>query len=75
MNKQRVLVSVFLVVALMLGMAGMAMAGNTQNQLVDESTLTTVLKRGSLRAGFSTFVPWAMKGKSGEVVKIPKRKA
>jgi polar amino acid transport system substrate-binding protein len=68
MKKQRVLVSLFLVAALMLGMAGMATAGKTQNNLVDESTLTTVLKRGALRAGFSTFVPWAMKDKSGNFI-------
>ena len=39
-----------------------------QRQLSEESTLEQVLKRGSLRVGMSTFVPWAMKDKNGELV-------
>jgi len=31
-----------------------------------ESTLDTILKRGKMRVGMSTFVPWAMQTKSGE---------
>jgi polar amino acid transport system substrate-binding protein len=34
--------------------------------LFAESTLDTVLKRGKLRVGMSTFVPWAMQTKNGE---------
>lgn len=34
--------------------------------LFADSTLDTVLKRGKLRVGMSTFVPWAMQTKNGE---------
>ncbi|MBU0946090.1 MAG: transporter substrate-binding domain-containing protein [Proteobacteria bacterium] len=45
-----------------------AMAGKLQNQLVAESTLDQVMRRGVLRVGMDTFLPWAMKDKSGELV-------
>ncbi len=32
------------------------------------STVETVLKRGVLKVGMSTFVPWAMKDKTGELI-------
>jgi polar amino acid transport system substrate-binding protein len=43
-------------------------AGKLQQQLVAESTIEQVLKRGALRVGMSTFVPWAMKDKTGNLV-------
>ncbi|MFO7750686.1 MAG: transporter substrate-binding domain-containing protein [Desulfobacteraceae bacterium] len=33
-----------------------------------ESIIETIQKRGSIRIGLSTFVPWAMKNKKGELV-------
>ena len=45
-----------------------ASAGKVQKQLVDESTIEKVLKRGVLRVGMSTFVPWAMKDKTGKLI-------
>jgi polar amino acid transport system substrate-binding protein len=48
--------------------AGVAMAGELQQQLVEESTIEHVLKRGVLRVGMSTFVPWAMKDKTGKLI-------
>ncbi|MBU1137771.1 MAG: transporter substrate-binding domain-containing protein, partial [Proteobacteria bacterium] len=45
-----------------------AMAGKLQNQLVAESTLDQVMRRGVLRVGMDTFLPWAMKDKKGELV-------
>ncbi len=48
--------------------AGVALAGELQQQLVEESTIEQVLKRGVLRVGMSTFVPWAMKDKTGELI-------
>lgn len=35
---------------------------------VNESLLDTIVKRGTLRVGMSTFVPWAMKDKNGELI-------
>lgn len=55
-------------VLLMFGAAGSAAAGEIQNQLTREAMIEQVLKRGSLRVGMSTFVPWAMKDKNGELI-------
>ncbi|MGD9973222.1 MAG: transporter substrate-binding domain-containing protein [Desulfatirhabdiaceae bacterium] len=43
-------------------------AGDIQNKLVAESTIEQVMKRGVLKVGMSTFVPWAMNDKSGQLV-------
>jgi polar amino acid transport system substrate-binding protein len=43
-------------------------AGKLQQELVRESTLEQVLRRGVLRVGMSTFVPWAMRDKTGQLV-------
>jgi polar amino acid transport system substrate-binding protein len=53
---------------LVTGLTGMAKAGNIQQQLTDESVIEQVLQRGVLRVGMSTFVPWAMKDKTGKLV-------
>ncbi|PLY03790.1 MAG: amino acid ABC transporter substrate-binding protein [Desulfuromonas sp.] len=45
-----------------------AMADNVRLDLAKQSTLEQVLQKNRLRVGFSTFVPWAMKDKSGEFV-------
>lgn len=45
-----------------------AMAGEIQNKLVSESMIEQAMKRGTLRVGMSTFVPWAMTAKSGELI-------
>ncbi len=43
-------------------------AGKLQKQLVAESTIDQVMRRGVLRVGMDTFLPWAMKDKKGELV-------
>jgi polar amino acid transport system substrate-binding protein len=43
-------------------------AGDLQQKLIEESTLEQVVKRGTLRVGMSTFVPWAMTDKSGKLI-------
>ena len=45
-----------------------APAGEIQQKLTEESTLEQVMKRGVLRVGMSTFVPWAMKDKTGKLI-------
>ena len=47
---------------------GYVFAGEIQQQLVQESTIEQVMKRGILRVGMSTFVPWAMKDKTGRLI-------
>ena len=44
------------------------LAGELQNKLVAESTIEQVMKRGVLKVGMSTFVPWAMNDKKGQLV-------
>ncbi len=41
---------------------------NVRQKLAQESTLEEVLRRGVLRVGFSTFVPWAMQDKTGAFI-------
>lgn len=45
-----------------------AFAGEVQQKLTGESTLEQVLKRKTLKVGMSTFQPWAMKDKTGNLV-------
>lgn len=45
-----------------------AQAGKMQQQLTEESTVERILKRGTIRVGMSTFVPWAMKDKTGKLI-------
>ncbi len=45
-----------------------ASAGKLQKQLIAESTIETIIKRGVFCVGMSTFVPWAMKDKTGKFI-------
>jgi len=45
-----------------------ASAENVRQQLIQDSTIENVMKRGVLRVGFDTFVPWAMKDKQGQFI-------
>jgi polar amino acid transport system substrate-binding protein len=45
-----------------------ASGGDLQQKLTEESTVEQVIKRGVLRVGMSTFVPWAMTDKSGSLI-------
>lgn len=45
----------------------MAMAASTVSVLA-QSMLEEVMQRGTLRVGMSTFVPWAMRDKKGELI-------
>ncbi|MBI1774093.1 MAG: transporter substrate-binding domain-containing protein [Proteobacteria bacterium] len=52
-----------ILVALLLAIPAMA-----QDQRPGESAVQTVVKRGKLMVGLSTFVPWAMRDKKGELI-------
>ena len=68
MKKQsKILLSFALITTLLLA-ALPAMGGKLQKQLVAESTIDQVMRRGVLRVGMDTFLPWAMKDKKGELV-------
>lgn len=43
-------------------------AGDIQSKLVKESVAEQILKRGAIKIGMSTFVPWAMKDKTGKLI-------
>ena len=64
---QKLLIGV-MALTLVLGLCGFALAGKLQQQLAAESTLEQILKRGTMRVGMDTFVPWAMKDKTGKFV-------
>jgi len=68
MEIRRLCLKSMLLVSLLIGMAGPVFAGKIQQQLVKESALEVVLKRGALRVGMSTFVPWAMRDKTGKLI-------
>ena len=56
------------ILALIFCAVGSALAGDLQTQLTKESTLEQILQRGVMRVGMDTFVPWAMKDKTGNFV-------
>ncbi len=45
-----------------------ATADNVRRELAQNSVLEQILKRGVLKVGMSTFVPWAMKDKNGDLI-------
>ena len=49
-------------------LAGAPLAASLQQQLVQESTIEAIIKRGVLKVGMDTFLPWAMKDKNGSYI-------
>lgn len=68
MKIRRLWLASILFVSLFIGMAGPVFPGKIQQQLVKESALEQILKRDALRVGMSTFVPWAMRDKTGKLI-------
>jgi polar amino acid transport system substrate-binding protein len=66
--RKRLVWTVFAAIILGLVMTPGAWAGKLQKQLVAESTINQILKRRAIRVGMDTFVPWAMKDKTGKLV-------
>ena len=48
--------------------APQAQANEAQQALASESVIETIKKRGVIRVGMSTFVPWAMRDKDGDLI-------
>jgi polar amino acid transport system substrate-binding protein len=67
MRKRSFLGIIFCVFSV-IGVEGRVSAGELQARLIGESVLEQVLQRDILRVGMSTFVPWAMKDKTGELI-------
>jgi polar amino acid transport system substrate-binding protein len=57
-----------LAVALTVAMPGVLRAQDVRQQLSSSSVVEEVKKRGTLRIGISTFVPWSMRDKKGELI-------
>ncbi len=53
---------------LILSMASLASAGSTQQDLIKNSAIEQIMKRGVLRVGMDIFQPWAMKDKNGKLI-------
>ncbi len=69
MMKQRPAIFSFVVIpALIILMSGSSFAASLQQQLVQESVVEQIIKRGTLRVGMDTFQPWAMKDKNGTFI-------
>jgi len=68
MKTQKMITRTAILVLVLFAMASTGFAGKLQQQLTSESTIEQVLKRGVLRVGMSTFVPWAMKDKKGKLI-------
>ncbi len=54
--------------ALLIFSSSNSFAATTQQQLIQESTIEQVMKRGVLRVGMDIFQPWAMKDKNGQLI-------
>lgn len=65
---RRLKAAVLLAAAVVLFDTPPAACGDLQQKLIDESTIEQVVKRGVLRVGMSTFVPWAMTDKAGNLI-------
>ena len=68
MKRQRVWLLWLAAFILLLCTALPAAAGNVQKELMADSMVQNVLKKGKLRVGMDTFVPWAMKDKTGKLI-------
>jgi len=61
-------VSVLLLLLGATSLASSALGQDAQQSLASESVIETIKKRGVMRVGMSTFVPWAMRDKEGELI-------
>ena len=62
------LVGALISVGMMVGATNVASADSARQSLSSDSVLEEIKKRGTLRIGLSTFVPWAMRDKKGDLI-------
>ncbi|OQY07006.1 MAG: hypothetical protein B6I22_04130 [Desulfobacteraceae bacterium 4572_123] len=68
-GKRRVLaITTAVLMTLMFCLAGPVSADDINKQLAKSSIIDKVMRKGTLRIGLSSFVPWAMQDKKGEWV-------
>ena len=69
MGQKRVItIATAVMMALMFCLAGSVAADDINKQLAKSSIIDKVMRKGKLRVGLATFVPWAMQDKKGEWV-------
>ncbi|WP_028584847.1 transporter substrate-binding domain-containing protein [Desulfogranum mediterraneum] len=61
-------VSAFFLVCALTLVSPAAQAGQLHDQLVAESTIEQIVKRGTIKVGMDIFVPYAMKDKTGRLI-------
>lgn len=61
----RLLLSIIMVVTVL---TSSGMADSSRQEMMKDSLLEEILKRGVIRVGMSTFVPWAMRDKEGKLI-------
>jgi polar amino acid transport system substrate-binding protein len=66
--KKTTLSALTFALALLIFASSNSSAASVQQQLVQESTIEQVMKRGVLRVGMDVFQPWAMKDKNGQLI-------
>ena len=67
MGKKRVItIATAVMMTLMFCLAGSVAADDINKQLVKSSIIDKVMRKGKLRVGLASFVPWAMQDKKGE---------
>ena len=64
----KMLVGALISVGMIVGATNVASADSARQSLSSDSVLEQIKKRGTLRIGLSTFVPWAMRDKKGEMI-------
>ena len=64
----KTLSQLLLIVLVISAFSTVSQAQDVSKQLAGESVLETIKKRGKLRAGVATFVPWVMRSKSGDMI-------
>jgi len=64
----KMLIGALITVGMMVGATNVALADSARQSLSSDSALEEIKKRGTLRIGLSTFVPWAMRDKKGDLI-------
>ena len=68
MKNIKTAMAAIMIFAGVVSLTGHAVAANLQQELIQQSTVEQVIQRGVLKVGMSTFVPWAMKDKTGKLI-------
>jgi len=66
MTKKMMFLTITVMMTLVFCLAGPVSADDINKQLAKSSIIDKVMRKGTLRVGLSSFVPWAMQDKKGE---------